>query len=457
MTISPHVIPTADNPAAKREKITKAHVLLRNPIANASFKLSSMQHKVFVEVARMARHSPTDNFYQIVISDFLKKIGSSTKDYGLFRDQVNQMQDIMIYEAKSDLRGSIFATVQGIKKPQSERIDFLEIEISQKLKPFFIDFAHGEFFFFHSKFVNELSSKQSIRLYYLLKSWENKGSFRFNYAKLRDMLDVKPDQYKLFADFKKRTLEKARAELGEKADITFDYELIRRNGNPNEPVHSILFTIRKTGRHFEFSEYELVEDNTQLQLALTTEPDAELITLAHTIEKIGVEELATLAGIYTRTRVLDCLLLAKEENDRGNKIRSLSAYLHNALRNNSAKGKSAVHQDRDRHAHALKTSKKIESAIHQGLDDYRQQHFNELGNHAPQEIKDQFWQKILSRIANKEIKKDHIYDGETPKVDVLRELLGYELNQLSDYQLSVAYMQSLGNPVVKENGFWRYA
>ncbi|MCC5610881.1 replication initiation protein [Nostoc sp. CHAB 5834] len=430
-------------------------VILKNAVAMAKYDLSRNQQKVFLEVAMLAKNRPDEKFYKLYIREFLNNIGVSTNDTAELKREIEEMRNITIHIPKTkrggELKANFFASVE-IFENQGSR--FIEIELSEKLKPYFIEIAEGDFFHYQIENTRVLKSAHSIRMYLLLKKseWVNKTTIR--YDELRGYLGVKEGDYKLFGDFKRRVLDKCQDELKQKTDIAFEYLLIReRPNNPNTPVHKIAFTIQRNGKTPTIIEVPL---SPQIVIPLTIEPDQELTKLAHDIEKIDVNELATLIGNYGRDRVHDVLLLAKEQAAKGIKILSLTAYLHNAIKNNSAQGKARKQVDRKTSAQLTKTHIEIETTIKHGIFAFTNDYYTSLGMNAPIDKKTEFLNILIERIAKRELRKQDIYDGETLKQETVRYLYGYEFHRKSEDELAVLFMKSINKPVIKEKGFWKY-
>ncbi len=447
-------------------------VILKNAVAMAKYDLSRNQQKVFLEVAMLAKNNPEEKFYKLYIREFLKNIGVSTNDTAELKREIEEMRNITIHIPKTkrggELKANFFASVE-IFENQSSR--FIEIELSEKLKPYFIEIAEGEFFHYQIENTRVLKSNHSIRMYLYLKAWRWAGKATIRYDELRGILGVKEGDYKLFGDFKRRVLDKCQDELKQRTDIAFDYILIReRPNNPNTPVHKISFTVKDNGKTPAIIEVPLLPQTVigktsplidvplppQTVIPLTVEPDQELLKLAYEIEKIDVQELAVLVGNYGRERVHDVLVLAKEQADKGIKIQSLIAYLHVAIKNESAKGKARNQALKRSNIDTMKVHREIETAIKRGLDNYREKYYTELGKKAKPEQKNEFLTLLLERIAKNEIRRHDIYDGETLKQDVVRYLYGYEYHKKSDDELAVMFMQSIDKLVAKEKGFWKY-
>jgi hypothetical protein len=70
----------------------------------------------------------------------------------------------------------------------------------------------------------QLKSSFSIRIYELLKQYENFKERSFLVEDLRTMLGIEADEYPKYGNFKQKVLNVAQKEIAEKTDISFEYE-----------------------------------------------------------------------------------------------------------------------------------------------------------------------------------------------------------------------------------------
>ena len=96
------------------------------------------------------------------------------------------------------------------------------VEIDRNFKPYLLQLK--EFFTrIPIKYTYVLNSKYAIRLYELLKQYEETG-YRVDYlSDLREMLGVEPGEYPRFEAFERRVLKKAIEEINEKTDLRVSY------------------------------------------------------------------------------------------------------------------------------------------------------------------------------------------------------------------------------------------
>lgn len=428
-------------------------VILRNAVAMAKYDLSRNQQKVFLEVAMLAKNEPDAKFYRLYVREFLNNIGVVTNDTTELKREIEEMRNITIHipltKRGGELKANFFASVEIFENSR-----YIEIELADKLKPYFIEIAEGDFFHYQIQNTRVLKSSHSIRMYLYLKAWRWTGKATIRYNELRGILGIKEGDYKLFGDFKRRVLDKCQEELTAKTDVAFTYNLIReRANNPNTPVHKISFVIHDNGKTPAIIEIPLAA---QMTLPLAVQPDEELLKLTHEIGPMDAAELATLIGSYGRERVVDVLLLVKDETAKGNRVRSLAAYLHNALKNNSGQGKARQHVQKRQQAEVVKTHRDIESMVKKGFDTYKTQYLITLGGNASQDQKDVFFARVQQKISQNRTLEKAYKKGDEWDQDALRAEMGVELLDKSDDELALLYMQSIGKPIEKQKGFWAY-
>lgn len=115
----------------------------------------------------------------------------------------------------------------------------LSVKFNEDLKPHLIQlstYAKGNF-----KYLLQFKSEYSKRIYMLLSQWQTAGKKLYAVEELREILAV-PKSY-LYADFKRKILNKAEAELKKSSDIFFTYQ----EQKSGRKVTHILFDIIKSG------------------------------------------------------------------------------------------------------------------------------------------------------------------------------------------------------------------
>lgn len=443
-------------------------VTLRNPIATARYGLSINQQKAFLEVCAYFKANPSDRYMRLYVREFLQTIGVKTNSLTDLVEDIRGMLGISINIPKTQKRGEIrfleakiFASAEF--QIDAKGIGYIEIEVSEKLKPYLIEVLNGDFFSFKLPNTRVLKSNYSIKIYMLLKSHKRFKKLDIGYPELRDILNIEPHEYKLFGDFKRRVLDRAKDEIGEKTDMEFTYALIRAiPNNKNSEVARVVFHIKSAG--------EELTTSPQLELPTSTvDTDSEAYNLIRQIDpyvtRVEADEFIGNLGL-DQERLLDILVYALEEKKRGIVIRSLFAYIVKGSKTPSM-GLGAYKRYQDK-AEAEKSQQKaqndhaeIERAMNKEYDDYKQRGIYDLGVNAPIERKNQFFTKLLSDIAdNSALKKLYFTEEGNLIQDQARAGLGYEIltETMSEDQLFIKYMLEVKKRVVyRDKGFWTYS
>lgn len=367
-------------------------VVLRNPVARAKFGLSLVQTKFLFEVLAYFKDYPEQRFARFYLRDYLVKLGVSSHN---FKEYVRQMEDMRRRDINIPRSGdtnklhfigvSLFSSAEYMLDENGD--GYVEIEVSDKLKPYFLEITKGEFFYYHILNTRVLRSTYSIKLYLLLKSYRRFGKLEIGLQELREVLEIAPDEYLLYKNFKARVLETARLEMEEKNDICFEYEDVRRNrkspiekivfriyDNPNakeilekakamfaksestlfdkdivelSPIKTTAKKAKKTPNpelfDYEITDNELVNEAHEETLKPKTsvsEHEAEVLTLFRNFDKeANNEDILTFLQSFEMEKVLEVLLYAQEQTSKGKtEIKNIYPYIVSGVRSGYGKG-----------------------------------------------------------------------------------------------------------------------
>lgn len=403
-------------------------VVLRNPVARAKFGLSLVQTKFLFEVLAYFKDYPEQRFARFYLRDYLVKLGVSSHN---FKEYVRQMEDMRRRDINIPRSGdsnklhfigvSLFSSAEYMLDENGD--GYVEIEVSDKLKPYFLEITKGEFFYYHILNTRVLRSTYSIKLYLLLKSYRRFGKLEIGLQELREVLEIAPDEYLQYKNFKARVLETARLEMEEKNDICFKYEDVRRNRK--SPIEKIIFRIsdnpnakeilEKARAMFAKSEVTLFDkdfveipaEKSTVKKGNKTSPttlfDAEIIedeTIKESLNGVGEEqnslynhqtEILTLFRTFDKEardedilsfvkgfeaeKVLEVLLYAKDQMDKGKTdVKNIYPYIVSGVRTGYGKGLLQKRQaKKDKEEVVLKQKQalqKVKADLEEFLDAY---------------------------------------------------------------------------------------
>jgi plasmid replication initiation protein len=127
------------------------------------------------------------------------------------------------------------------------------VEEDEKTGEWYIEFnAHDEalplMFEFKEKYVTyeimnvlRLKGVNQFRMYEILKQYEKIGEVTISVEFLRNLFDVKPNEYSRWYNFKIRVLDDCQKALEEKTDIKYTYEQLKKRCK----ITAVKFTIKK--------------------------------------------------------------------------------------------------------------------------------------------------------------------------------------------------------------------
>jgi plasmid replication initiation protein len=364
-------------------------VVLRNPVAKARFNLSVYQTKFLLEVLSHLKSKPEARIIEFNIRQFNKSLNLNNNDIKYYVNEIRKMVRHVVsipVEERNDggIRLKEVALIAAIDTDINGKGEgSIKIEVADMIKPYFLEIANGQFFSFHKYNSRVLKGRHSISLYLLLKSYQRFKTFQIDYEELRDILEIKTEEYRPFKEFKRWVLERSRKEMLEKNDIYFDYEAIRVSLSKKSDVAKILFHIKSNPNHAEvFRQFQIKEGKIKeptVQISATpitksgeisevrkaqTGENSELLSgdILETFQRVFpvAESLLMpesseimhllrffdqetplnalrvyLTGLQTHgfsdERILDVLLYAQERQRKGEKIRNIMGYVRHGL------------------------------------------------------------------------------------------------------------------------------
>lgn len=113
-----------------------------------------------------------------------------------------------------------------VKYEEGEGI--IEVAFNHDLSPFLlnIDIPYTKYFLENTKSLNSI---YSMRIYELLKQYQALKSRKIEISELKLMLGILAEEYKNYADFKRRVILQAQKEINTKTDIYFEFEEIKES------------------------------------------------------------------------------------------------------------------------------------------------------------------------------------------------------------------------------------
>ncbi|WP_130068835.1 replication initiation protein [Bacillus albus] len=232
-----------------------------NTLIEANSRLNLVEQKMLLCLASNIEPSDRDfKTYTFPIKQFHDLLGLSgstkyTELSKITKELVSKVIEIRIGEELiqvSWLSSAIYNKNKGT----------IDLRFDPLLKPFLLELS-SKFTSYRLANVVKLKSTYAIRIYELLKQYENIKERTISLENLRYYLDA-IDVYPNYANFKQRVLKPSQKELNQKTDISFEFEEIKLG----RKVQKIRFIIRSQKRkdtdlvHFEKKLDEFQQPNT---------------------------------------------------------------------------------------------------------------------------------------------------------------------------------------------------
>lgn len=198
-------------------------VVKSNKLIEARYRLSLQEQRLVLLLTSKIRREDVDFlWYNLRIMDLAKFLGLERNKniYEAVRKSIKRLMHrvITIEDINTDLHW-IDAASYGEK-------GVVKIAINQILKPYLLS-LRSHFTKFYLKYVVYLKSVYSIRLYEILKRYENVGEAVIMLETLRQMLGVADEEYVAYNNFKRKTLLVAHQEIPQKTDISFNFDELK--------------------------------------------------------------------------------------------------------------------------------------------------------------------------------------------------------------------------------------
>ncbi len=248
--------------AKKKSKESTALVVTSNDLVLAKYNFSLWQKRIFNYFVSQIDKDATDfTLQRIYISDLIHffDAGDGREVYEIIANVPKQLYNSSIkvpyISEEGHHRYGEMRIITRYTKPEDREMGnaYIEFKFNDDLKPHLLELKR-RFLRYDMQNIVGLQSVHSVRMFEILKSYEYLGEVSFEVEFLKTVLEL-GDKYKLYADFRRYVIDKAREDLTKYCDIFFDYQEIKKG----RKVHEIIFIIRKNAVHSGENPIENVE------------------------------------------------------------------------------------------------------------------------------------------------------------------------------------------------------
>ena len=247
-------------------------IVQHNKLIESRYNLSLQEKRVILWL--ISQIKPEDEefkTYPLNIKDFASKIGISNdrlypQMMAITKKLMQRVMTIDLLDSDETLQVAWLSSARYQHKK-----GYVKLKFDPELKPYLLHLK-SEFTIIELPEIMSVSSFAAIRMYELLKQYEQIGERKISLTGLRKNCGIEEKEYPLFGNFKQRVLKIAQREINSKTDINIEYEEIKES----RKVVAIKFLIKKNPNYgkteFEKDQAEkssLVEKELRSANALT--------------------------------------------------------------------------------------------------------------------------------------------------------------------------------------------
>ena len=248
----------------KKSSESTALVVTSNDLVLAKYNFSLWQKRIFnYFVSKIDKDATDFTLQRIYISDLIHffDAGDGREVYDIIASVPKQLYNSSIkvpyISAEGHHRYGEMRIITRYTKPEDRELGnaYIEFKFNDDLKPHLLELKK-RFLRYDMQNIVGLQSVHSVRMYEILKSYEYLGQVSFDVEFLKTVLEL-VDKYKLYSDFRRSVIDKAREDLLKYCDICFDYKEIKKGRKINE----VVFTIKKNKLNADENVDENADEN----------------------------------------------------------------------------------------------------------------------------------------------------------------------------------------------------
>ncbi|KOY84533.1 hypothetical protein AD998_20275 [bacterium 336/3] len=250
----------------------KQEIRQSNVLTEARFEMSATELDILFYLLSILKKDSETKKYQIPILE-LQNITQKEYQYTQLREATEKMGSRM-YEYNLD-NGDYLQIWLFSSCLYKKGLGIIEIELSEKIKPFLFDLRE-RFTSFRLYAALNMSSKYAKRIYTMLSQWKDKGVWKISIEEMKIRLKIldpkgkEPELYKQIVELKHRVLDPAISQINKYTELNVSYKLLKR------------------GRKFQDIEFDIDVQNDKAVVDIDFNHNSEEQRCLKSLEEIGV-------------------------------------------------------------------------------------------------------------------------------------------------------------------------
>jgi plasmid replication initiation protein len=203
-------------------------------IQKARYNLSAQEQKIVLYLISKIKPADTEfELYEFRIKDFCEVCGIDERSGWNYAFLKKAMKDLADKSVWVTLDNGLETIVRWVERPYiDKRSGTIKIKIDELMRPFLLELK-AHFTSYSIYYTLAMRSKYSIRIYEMLKSYENLGEYTIELDILKKKLFA--EKYPVYKDFRVKVLDVAMREINDFTDISVTFITIK-NGKKVDKI-----------------------------------------------------------------------------------------------------------------------------------------------------------------------------------------------------------------------------
>jgi plasmid replication initiation protein len=297
----------------------KEIVVQANDLIQAPRTLGIQAQKLLLFLISKLNPDQTNNvIFRIPILELAKTLGTPDSNlsnlYRSVKKHVNQLMNhsFVVNRPIDGINTTTHFSIFGYVRYWDGK-GYADVKLSDDILPYLISLKE-RFTQYKLSQITTLSSLHAMRMYEILKSRETIGSTTFLLDELKYMLNISPDTFKSFKDFRIYVLEIAKREINKKTDLIINY------------------SFHKSGRKIVAVEFNIESKSKPNPPSQPEELQKKQTNIAKKLLKYGfsISETLDINKLYQPNRI-ECALKAVKQHIKQNRNVDIKAVVIRAI------------------------------------------------------------------------------------------------------------------------------
>ena len=195
-------------------------------IQKSRYELSTQEQKIILYLITKIKPEDTElDLYEFKIKDFCEVCGideTSGGNYVFLKKTIKDLAEKCIWIT---LDNGMETLIRWIERPYIDRKSgIIKIKLDELMRPYLLQLKE-HFTAYNLYFTLAMKSKYSIRIYELLKSYENLSECTFEIDELKKIIFA--ENYEMYKDFRVKVIDIAVREINDFSDLSVTYKILK--------------------------------------------------------------------------------------------------------------------------------------------------------------------------------------------------------------------------------------